>query len=430
MPERFRFVTWEGGGTMPPALALARRLVARGHEVSVLAEPPSRAEVEAAGCRFESYREAPVRRTRNPADDPFRDWEKNPLAAIKTAMDVKVCGPAAAYARDVLATLERSPADVLVVDAYLLGALLAAEKSGLPTAAISPDLGMRPMPGRPPGGPGFAPATGPLGRLRDRIVGAMQRRLFAHGLPGLQAACAELGLAPVRHVFEPLERIDRHLLLTARAYDYPTEPPANLRYVGPQLDDPVWAGAWEPPRPADDRPLVLVSLGSTFQDQAALYRKVIEALAPLPVRGLVTLGGVLDPADFAAPDHIHVVTSAPHQAVLEHAAVAVTHCGHGSVMRALAAGVPLVCLPIGRDQNENAARVAAHGAGLRLRSGASPATIRRAIEKVLADPAHRQAAATLAGAIERELAGDPAVAELEALARASAPRAASRAKAG
>lgn len=98
-------------------------------------------------------------------------------------------------------------------------------------------------------------------------------------------------------------------------------------------------------------------------------------------------------------------------------ALSVSHCGHGSVMRALAAGVPLVCLPIGRDQNENAARVAAHGAGVRLRKSASVAAIRGAVAGVPRDPSYRRAAGALSEAIAAEGAGDPAVGELEGLVR-------------
>src|SRR5207248_8948080 len=60
--------------------------------------------------------------------------------------------------------------------------------------------------------------------------------------------------------------------------------------------------------------------------------------------------------------NVHVCASAPHSELLKQAAVVVTHAGHGTVIRALAAGVPLVCMPMGRDQNENAARVVFRGA--------------------------------------------------------------------
>ena len=63
---------------------------------------------------------------------------------------------------------------------------------------------------------------------------------------------------------------------------------------------------------------------------------------------------------------------------MARAALVVTHCGHGTVMRALSHGRPMLCLPMGRDQNDNAARVVARGAGLRLGADAAPPAIRSA----------------------------------------------------
>lgn len=99
----------------------------------------------------------------------------------------------------------------------------------------------------------------------------------------------------------------------------------------------------------------------------------------------------------------------------------VTHCGHGTTLKALTAGVPLVCLPMGRDQNDTAARVEHHGAGLRLRPTASAARIRRAVRRVLDDPEISQAAGRLAAVIEDERKQTDVGAELEALTH-TAPR--------
>ena len=123
-----------------------------------------------------------------------------------------------------------------------------------------------------------------------------------------------------------------------------------------------------------------------------------------------------------------VVRSAPHAQVLEQAAAVVTHAGHGTVIKALAHGVPVVALPIGRDQPDVAARLVASGAGLRLRPGSPPRRIAAAVERVLGEPAFGTAAARLGGAIAGEVAQDRAVAELEALvdARVRAAPSASR----
>jgi UDP:flavonoid glycosyltransferase YjiC (YdhE family) len=140
-----------------------------------------------------------------------------------------------------------------------------------------------------------------------------------------------------------------------------------VRYVGPVLDDPAGLEAWQSPWPPDHPdPLVVVAFSTTYQEQSGALQRVIDALGMLEARGLVTLGPALDAATFRAPPNVIVRSSAPHSLVFPHAAAVVTHAGHGTVIRALACGVPLLCMPMGRAQPGNAARVVARGAGLRL----------------------------------------------------------------
>jgi MGT family glycosyltransferase len=181
------------------------------------------------------------------------------------------------------------------------------------------------------------------------------------------------------------------------------------------LDDPAWASAAPWTAPAGDDPLVLVALSSTFQDHAGCLQRIIDALGTLPVRGLVTTGPALDPGDLRAPANVEVVAAAPHSEVLKSAAAVVTHGGHGTVIRALAADVPLVVLHHGRDQADNAARVTARDAGLSVKRTAKPAAIAEAVSRVLDDPTFRTGAAQLGRSIRRDAASGALVAELEDL---------------
>ncbi|HEX5439711.1 MAG TPA: nucleotide disphospho-sugar-binding domain-containing protein, partial [Ktedonobacterales bacterium] len=193
--------------------------------------------------------------------------------------------------------------------------------------------------------------------------------------------------------------------------------PANVRYVGPQLDDPAWFAPWEPaPWGNDNLPLVLVSLSTTYQQQADVIRRVIVALAELPVRGLVTLGPALDSKRSPLPSNVRVEPYAPHVLICPHADLVITHGGHGTVITALKAGVPLVCLPMGRDQADNAARVVWRGAGVRRSSKADALTLRRAIQQVLGEPRFRESAQRIASGIAHDVAPTQAIAELENLA--------------
>lgn len=417
--SHFLFVIWEGGGTIPPELALAKRLVDRGHTVTVLGEPPAQAEVEAVGARFTQYKRAPYRITR---EDHLHDWDApNQLVVAKNLIDNVMCGPAHEYAGDVLDAIERFQPDAIVVDGFLFGALIGSEKSALPTAVVSPDIGFRPIIGRSPFGLGLPLARGPLGRMRDRIMSAlMTRASYFYGVAPINAVRRELGLPEVSSPFELYERANRHLLLTSRHFDFPTQPPENLRYVGPQILDPVWIGSWSPPWPNSNRPAVLVSLGSTFQDQAKIYHRIIAALSQLNLDAIVTLGDVAELPSFSNTNgntnaNVHVVASAPHGAVLEHVDLVISHCGHGTVMKSLSAGIPLICIPLGRDQKDNARRIEAIGAGLMLSKSSSSEKISAAVSRVFADDTFRSNARRLSIQIADELKGDPAITELEQL---------------
>jgi UDP:flavonoid glycosyltransferase YjiC (YdhE family) len=421
MSKHLLFVMVEGGGNVAPQLGIARRLAARGHRVRVLSDPAIAAEVASAGLEFASFRHAPHQNIRNRAVDKVRDWaETNPVAQLRRITSQVMFGPAEAYARDVLDALEAFPADALAVDYMLAGALIGAERSGLPTALLVHTPYPLPAAGVPPFGLGLMPARSIAGRVRDAVLGAFMTRMFnGLGLVPLNAARARLDLPALATVYDQLRKADKVLVMTSQRFDFAgaVELPAKVRFVGPGLDDPTWVAPWTPPwRDATPDPLVVVGLGSTFQNQRALTQKLVDALSSMRVRGLITLGDVFDPAELTLPEHVYAVRSAPHRQLFPHASCVVAHGGHGTVMKALASGVPLLCVPLGRDQADNAARVVASGSGLRLKASASVAELRQALTRLIEDPAFARSAARLASDIAMDVARDGAVLELEAIA--------------
>lgn len=410
------FAAWDGGGAVPPTLDLARALVRRGHAVRVLADPTLREDVETFGATFRPWVRAPHRTGPGPQTDVVRDWEaRTPLGAFQRVRDRLICGPAQAFAEDVLDEHRRQPADVIVAEAFLRGALIAAEAANVPRVAFVTTVNCFPTPGAPPFGAGFAPARGPVGRGRDRAVAAVSRRMWNGGLERLNAARKAVGLPPVADVQADVASEDPLLVLSPRALEYSdVRPPANLRYVGPRLVDPAWVEPWTPP--PGDEPLVLVGASTTYMAQEALLRRCVAALGSLPVRGVVTTGPETDPQGVGIAPNVQVVRSAPHGQVLAHARAVVTHGGHGTVIKALANGLPLVVIPLGRDQTEVAARVAASGAGIRLKPSASEKAIAEAIRRVLDEPSYAEAAKRIAAAIATDLERDRAVDEIEARA--------------
>jgi MGT family glycosyltransferase len=429
MSQEFLFVLWAGGGNVPPQLTLARRLVAQGHRVRMLAPSVLRESIEAAGIVFEPYREIPEHDESVPERSLVRDFEaRSRLAAVAAARDNLVAAMARPVAGDVLATLERRGADVVAFDFVLFGAAFAAEKAGVPAAMLIHTVYPFPAPGLPPYGIGWAPMAGRPGRLREEVGRLIFRRVYERPLlPRFNAVRAGLGLEPLHTFDQLLQRVDRALVLTSPAFDFPARLPANVEYVGPQLDAGAPTAAWEAPWPAgDDRPLVVVGLSTTHQAHDLVLERIVAALATLPVRALVTTGGAN--LRSARPTNVHVARFVPHADVLPHAAAVVTHAGLGTVHAALAHGLPLVCLPIGRDQPDNAARVEWHGAGLRRSPKSSPAVIRAAVESVLNDASFAASARRLAAAFAEERPAARAPSALVAVAgrigstRATTPR--------
>lgn len=165
------------------------------------------------------------------------------------------------------------------------------------------------------------------------------------------------------------------------------ELPPGHHYVGP-------LGTWEPPgeppayldEPGD--PWVLVTISSQLQDDLPLAEAALGSLADKPVRVLATLGPDHDPSEIAPPANARVERTISHAAVLERGRLLVSHAGHGSVMKALWYGRPMVLVPWGRDQPGVAFRAAALGvAEVVPREDASADTLSVAVDRALGDEA-------------------------------------------
>jgi MGT family glycosyltransferase len=413
---RYLFTTWEGGGHVQPMLLVARDLAERGHQVLAISDPCNAPDAAALAVPFRAWTIAPFQTGKSRDDDRLKDHEAdNPLEVIQRLLDRVMTGPALAYARDTLAAIDAFAPDVVVSQELLLGPMAAAEARGLPLALLTANIWSLPtMPGAPSFGAGMLPAVNDEERAMHAMVGQMSQTFFQAGLPALNAARQALGLPPLADLFEQLDVAQAILLATSKAFDFAPEPlPAPFVHVGPYLADPAWIEPFV--APPGDAPLVVVSFSSLYQAQEPVLRAIVSALGDLPVRGVVTTGPTIDPAEFKAPDNVAVVRGASHGALLKDAVLFVTHAGHGSTLRPLMAGVPLLCLPMGRDQHDNAARVVHRGAGLILPTDANPEAIAAALRRLLDEPAFKTAAEALGAAIRADEASRNAAAALGAL---------------
>jgi MGT family glycosyltransferase len=414
-PRQYLFAVVDGGGNVTPELHAARGLIERRHAVTVLADDSVAPDVRSTGAEFRRWVRAPNRSDRRPEHDSTRDWEcMYPWQVVDRLVDTLLVGPAAGYASDVTEAITQYQPSLVVCSMFCLGGMLAAEAGRIPYVVLFPNIYPLPARGLPPFGLGLRPARGRLGRWRDEMLNGMIERLWDRkGLTRLNTLRRTYGLAPLGHMFDQMRGAHRQLVMTSPALDFPATFPAGVRYVGPALDDPVWTqgSAWTPP--SSDQPLVLVSMSSTFQDQIGPLRRVIEALGTLPVHGIVTTGSAIDATALNALPNVTVLAHAPHREVLPHAAAVVTHGGHGTVVKALAAGVPMVLLPHGRDQDDTAVRVTARGAGIALKRTAQPESIATAVREVLQNPSYRASAQQLGASVRRDADDAALLRELE-----------------
>jgi MGT family glycosyltransferase len=419
-PLSFLFTLWEGGGNVTPMIEAVRKLVARGHHVRLMGEDCNRCEAESAGAAFISWKRAPNRKDRTRQSQSCRDWDAaTPQDGLLSVVRDLWCGPALAYAQDVVEELKRESADLVVTSEMTFGVMVGCESIGQKFAILSANISLKPLPGIPPMGPGLPPARNDQERAMHAEITRAVEGMFDSGLPALNAARAAVGLGPLQHVLDQMSPAEAELLATSAAFDFPADSlPSKVRYVGPQIGDPCWAQEWTSPWPkSDTRPLVAVGFSTTFQNHAEVMQNVIDALATLPARVLVTLGGSIEAGELRASDNCEIVESAPHTVVMREAALVVTHGGHGTVMRALINRVPMLVIPHGRDQNDNAVRITERGAGLSLMpQQASMEAIRAACARLLNESEFRANARRLGDLVAADAENSKVADELESAA--------------
>jgi UDP:flavonoid glycosyltransferase YjiC (YdhE family) len=345
-------------GHLYPIVPILAELAERGHRVSVCTLADELGQLAPLGIEGSAIDPAVER-------IEIEDWRERSLPKAGLSVLKTFTERASCEAPDLARAIDRYDPDVLLIDVNCWGAATVAEASGLPWAVYSPYL--LPLPSReaPPFGLGLAPIGGPLGRIRDALVGGVFRLGFDRSvMPTIDTLRAGHDLPALRRYSDVLARPPLLLALTAEGFEYPRgDWPANVRLVG--------AVNWSPPTPApawlDELrdPLVLVTCSTERQRDKRLLHVALEAL---PAAGMSVIGtsAAHDPDQFNAPPGSRVVRFLPHEPILRRAACVVCHGGMGIVQKALAAELPVVVVPCGRDQLDTARRVEIAGAGVRV----------------------------------------------------------------
>ena len=351
-----------GVGHFYPLAPVARTMADAGHEVAVAGSGGQVRRIEEAG-----FRALPTSDVAPAAAKPVVERVAGPLeptdrwaAEVEFAENFATKG-ARRHAAAVLTHIEAWRPDIVVRDEADFGAAIAAEAAGLPSATV------------------LVLAAGTL--IRPDLVTAPLEALRAeYGLtpdPELRRALGDAVLAPMPPSF--------------RSPRSPLRLPESTLWFRP--------GDRVAPPASRCRPRVYATLGTVFGAESGdLFERLLRGLAQVDADVLLTVGWGTDPALFGPqPDHIRIEHFVPQDEVLHETDVVVTHGGSGSLMAALAHGIPSVLLPLGADQPHNAERAAELGVARVLDAATATADeIRDSIEASLNDEVMRGRAAAVA----------------------------------
>jgi MGT family glycosyltransferase len=294
---------------------------------------------------------------------------------------------------DLLALAESWRPDLLVHDCRECGAMIAAELLGIPHATME------------------VHATG-LAKATAMLYAPLQNVRTTFGLPprSIHDLLDEyLTLVPFPPSLTPIGA-----QITPVTHHFRGIPPDDGT-----IDLPAWLDRSGP------RPLVYVSLGTVFSELRGreVFSKLLAGLQDADVEVVVTVGHDFDPATLGAqPTHVHPERFLPLGALLPHCSLVVFHGASGTLGHAIANGLPMVILPLGPDQPENAARCAELGASRTLdQDHLTPEHVRDVVLDVLHAPSYRQNAERLRDEFDALPGVDYAVELLERLVRDKEP---------
>ena len=337
------------GGNVSPTLAILTALASRGHRVVVLGHEQLRHVVERAGFAFHPFERA-VRWSASVE----RPGVRSMLKYLTLASD-------RGSGKDLTRVAALVQPDVILLDCMMPGAMSAAKATGSPVVTIMHTLYAY-------WDAQWSPGT-PMG-LWLKLTGTLPTA--ASRLPDI----AILATMPEIDVVAESSRFPRALIAQ-------TGPPSQAT--------PIHAIP-------DDAPLLISLSTISYPGQLEVLQRLIDAVADLPVRAIVTTGPSLDPLELTAPSNVDVRQFVDHDEVMNTARLVIGHGGHGTTMRALAHGVPVLVVPMSSyaDHHLVAAAIVAAGAGATVSKHATPDDLRSTIARTLADASLRSGARRLA----------------------------------
>lgn len=393
----FLLATSTASGHLLRILDLASQLSSRGHRVLVYAKANVAAQVKAAGAEHiphERYVEftdsaALMMTTEVPAWMP-----KFPFRLTQFRGTLRMSG--LKLAQELEPILRRERVECVVYDFFEFGAGWAAERVGIPYASagnmgtvLSRDELPLMFQHLPPVRPFFSRAPALVHAAIKKLVPLSPSRV-EYGLPPYVGRTTDL----VRAMTSP----HLHIIMAHRGLAGTIPLRDNQVFVGPTTFNVPSEPRKEAPRVEPGT--VVVSTTTTGKDEG-LFRRVLEAIAPMNVPVLATAASASDiPEGLGA--HVRIETYVPHDTVFPEARALITHGGWGTVGRGLLHGLPMLVIPLFGDQLLNAALVERAGLGRHLPlDKATPAAIQAELRALLADDALRARALRASAEIKK-----------------------------
>ena len=382
-------------GHMNPMAALARELGRRGHRATYAGIADSEPLARRAGA----FDFVAIGRTTHPTGTLPGLLRR--IARADGVLGLRgvirdVAAMTSALLDDLPPVLREMGADAIVCDGTEAAGGLVAEHLGLPVITVANALPLNREPGVPPEFVGWAYDASPKALERNQAGHRVADLLMGRQARVIAGAAERWGLPARRTIAGCLSPLAQMSQLVS-GLDFPrADLPEHFHYVGP-LRDAAAAGSPALVLPPDDgRPLAYASLGTLFGGRFRTFRRIASAAKTLDLRLVLSHGGLLTETQAARLDGADVHAFVPQDVVFAKAEAAILNGGLNSVMDALARGVPIVALPMAFEQDAIASRLVRSGAGLAVgRWSRSAKRIAAALDRVLTEPAFRDAAGRL-----------------------------------
>lgn len=386
------FVSMPLSGHVNAMVTLARKLQSRGHNVVFFGLPDTERAVRAAGLDFIPFgeKEYPIGST--PAAYAH-------LATL-TGEDVTRYSFQEMHPRRCQTTLERLPqklsgsgVQALVIDTAHHFAELVPISMGMPYAQVWTSLHFDGSGATPPFQFNWPHENTPQAVARNLEGVGKLDRAFAPVREVAMSWAKKNGLEIDWNA--PRATASRFAVITQspREFDFAESPrPEAFYYAGPFHDDAGREPVSFPWERLTGEPLIYASMGTLVNGLHHVFQAILEVIGRLPdVQLVLSIGSNLRMADLGRiPPNAIVVPSAPQLSLLNRASLCITHAGMNTVLEALAAGVPMVAIPVGFDQPGVAARIEYHGVGKSLPvETLTVDNLSQAVRTALKDPGYR-----------------------------------------